>query len=112
MAHDGRWRRESGPDSSTVGAGSFLELEMAPLVLLTFLGGTNLLYWIALVIVTRPGIEYDLALHCNGGYSAGIKEDWLQSWFLGFACTKQLIANVMNNSGLPQRPIHVSTGKD
>ena len=76
MAHDGRWRRESGPDSSTVGAGSFLELEMAPLVLLTFLGGTNLLYWIALVIVTRPWIEYDLAMHCNSGYSAGIKEDW------------------------------------
>ena len=49
---------------------------MAPLVLLTFLGGTNLLYWIALVIVTRPGIEYDLSLHCNGGYSAGKKEDW------------------------------------
>ena len=62
MAHDGRWRRESGPDSSTVGAGSFLELEMAPLNLLTFLGGKTLQYWIALVIVTRPGIEYDLSM--------------------------------------------------
>ena len=30
--------RERARDSSTVGAGSFLELEMAPLSLLTFLG--------------------------------------------------------------------------
>ena len=40
VAHDGRWRRESGLElDSTVGAPSFLELEMAPLSLLTFLGG-------------------------------------------------------------------------
>ena len=78
MAHDGRWRRESGPDSSTVGAGSFLELEMAPLNLLTFLGDLTTLKWTmgctGIVIVTRRVIEYDMSrmeiVH------AGIKEDF------------------------------------
>ena len=66
MALDGRWHRESGPDSSTVGAGSFLELEMAPLYLLAFLGDQpTTLKWTMgctrIVIVTRLVIECDLS---------------------------------------------------
>ena len=56
---DGAERADPTPRQS---ARARSELEMAPLNILTFLGGTTLQCWIALVIVTRPGIEYDLSM--------------------------------------------------